>query len=442
MRLPSGAERVQKVAPPKFLQGAIQFAAVKYLLTRELLDKGAAFDPFDKRYLIDPYPLYKKLREKDPVHRSRLFPGVLMTRYEDVNAVLRDPRFSADDRNQPNFDAERAKAIAAGVLTQEESERSQSMLRLDPPDHTRLRSLVTRAFTPRAVESLRPRVEAIVQELLDEVAARGSMDVIEDLAYPLPVIVIAELLGIPTEDRAQFKEWSSAIAAQLGFSNDYAQARKAQFAGRELRRYLEGVAEERRREPREDLLSALLAAEQEGDKLTADEVYATTELLLIAGNETTTNLIGNGLLALLRRPEQLQALREDCALMPEGVEELLRFDSPVQATSRIAIEDMDFQGTAIKKGMQAMLFLGGANHDPAQFERPDELDVSRKDVRHLAFGHGIHFCLGAPLARLEAPIALNVMIQRFPSLRLSASAKPKWGNNFILHGLKSLPVQF
>jgi cytochrome P450 len=412
------------MAPPKFVQGAIQFGAVKYLLTRELLDKGAAFDPFDKRYLTDPYPLYKKLREKDPVHRSRLFPGVLMTRYEDVNAVLRDPRFSADDRNQPNFDAERAKAIAAGVLTQEEAERSQSMLRLDPPDHTRLRSLVTRAFTPRAVESLRPRVEAIVQELLDEVAAKGSMDIIQDLAYPLPVIVIAAMLGIPTEDRAKFKEWSSAIAAQLGFSNDYAQARRAQFAGRELRSYLEGVAEERRREPREDLLSALIAAEQEGDKLTADEVFATTELLLIAGNETTTNLIGNGLLALLRRPEQLQALREDCGLMAE------------------AVEDMDFQGTEIKKGMQAMLFLGGANHDPAQFERPDELDVSRKDVRHLAFGHGIHFCLGAPLARLEAPIALNAMIQRFPSLRLSASAKPKWGNNFILHGLKSLPVEF
>ena len=426
--------------PQELLRPVIQFAAVKFLLSRELVADGASFDPFDKRYLSDPYPLYRKLREKDPIHRSKLFDGVIMTRFEDVSAVLRDARFSADDRNGPNFKVEREKAINAGVLTQEEADREQSMLRLDPPDHTRLRSLVNRAFTPRAVESLRSRVEAIVDELLEGVEEKGGMEVIRDLAAPLPVIVIAEMLGIPTQDREQFKEWSDVIASTLGFNQDFTAARKAQFAGRELRKYLEGVADERRREPREDLLSALLVAEQEGEKLSLEEVYATVELLLIAGNETTTNLIGNGLLALLRNPEQLQALREEPELMQSAAEELLRYDSPVQATSRIALEDMEFHGEHINKGAQIMLFFGAANRDPAQFTEPEALNVRREETRHLAFGHGIHFCLGSPLARLEAPIALNALLHRFPEVRLSRSAKPLWGDNFILHGLTKLSV--
>jgi cytochrome P450 len=427
--------------PPKLLRSAIQFAGLRYLLARELIQDGAAFNPLDPRYLSDPYPLYKKLREKDPIHRSRLFPGVILTRHEDINAVLRDPRFSADDRNGPQYEQNRARAVESGLITAEEEARPPSMLRLDPPDHTRLRSLVNRAFTPRAVESLRPRVEEIVDGLLDTVAESGRMEVIHDLASPLPVIVIAEMLGIPAEDRAKFKEWSNAVASQLGFNNDDAVARRAQAAARELREYLEGIAEERRREPREDLLSALLAAEQEGMKLSTEDVFATTELLLVAGNETTTNLIGNGLLALLQRPDQLQKLRHDPGLMQDAVEELLRYDSPVQATSRIVLEDMDFHETPLKKGQEMLLMIGAANRDPAQFADPEALDVTRKDVRHLAFGHGIHFCLGSPLARLEAPIALNALIQRFPNLRLSRTEKPQWGTNFILRGLKKLPVE-
>jgi cytochrome P450 len=426
---------------PKILTQAVRFAGLKFLLTRELLQDGAAFNPLDKRYLSDPYPLYRKLREKDPVHRSRLFPGVLFTRYEDINAILKDPRFSADDRKQEGFWEQRKKALEAGAITADEYDRDPSMLRLDPPDHTRLRSLVNRAFTPRAVEALRPRVEHIVDELLDAAQDGGSMDVIDALAYPLPVIVIAEMLGIPAEDRAQFKEWSDAVASTLGFNEDYATQRRAQFAARELREYLSGVVEERRREPREDLISALVAAGQEGDKLSAEEVFSTTELLLVAGNETTTNLIGNGLLALLRDPEQLELLRRDPDAMPDAVEELLRYDSPVQATSRNALEDIDVDGVRVKKGDQALLFLGAANRDPAQFEDPESLDVTRKNVRHLAFGQGIHFCLGAPLARLEAPIALNAMLQRYPNLRLSSRQEPEWGTNFILHGLKRLPVE-
>ncbi len=429
------------MAPPKLLQTAVQMAGLRYLLVRELLDGGAAFNPLDKRYLSDPYPLYQKLREKDPVHRSRLLDGLILTRYEDVNAILRDPHSSVDDRKTAGYDEQRAKAIAAGILTEEEAAAAPSMLRLDPPDHTRLRSLVNRAFTPRAVESLKPRVEQIVDEILDAAQAKGSMEVIRDLATPLPVIVIAEMLGIPIEDRDRFEAWSDAVASQLGFSTDVEQGRRAQEAGRQLREYLRGIAEERRREPREDLLSALLAAEQEGEKLSADEVYSTIELLLIAGNETTTNLIGNGLLALLRNPAQLDALRADPALMPEAVEELLRFDSPVQATSRNAAEDIEVGGATIKAGQQMILILGAANRDPAQFADPEKLDVTRKDVRHMSFGHGMHFCLGSPLARLEAPIALNALIQRFPDLRLAKNDKPVWGDNFILHGLSRLPVE-
>jgi cytochrome P450 len=427
---------------PEFVRRFIQYAGLRYLLARELLEAGAAFDPFDKRYLSDPYPLYRKLREKDPVHRSRLFDGVIMTRYQDVQDVLKDSRFSADDRNGPDFERQRRAAVAAGVLTEEESAEPPSMLRLDPPDHTRLRSLVNRAFTPRAVEALRPRVEAIVDELLDRVADSGRMDVVRDLAYPLPVIVIAEMLGIPAEDRDQFKEWSDAVAAQLGFAQDFSVARRAQFASRELRAYLSQVVEQRRREPRDDLISALIAAEQEGEKLTTHEVFATTELLLIAGNETTTNLIGNGLLALLKHPDQMELLRRQPDLMPQAVEELLRYDSPVQATSRLPLEDLDWRGERLRRGQQVMLVIGAANRDPEQFPNPERLDVTRKDVRHLSFGHGIHFCLGAPLARLEAPIALNAMLQRFSDLRFSDWARPEWGTNFILHGLRSLPVEF
>jgi cytochrome P450 len=427
---------------PKILQKLVQKSAIKYLLTRELIESRVAFDPFDPRYLTEPYELYRKLRERDPVHRSRLFDGLILTRYEDVNAVLRDSRFSADDRRLPTFEAQRQKMVTAGVITQDEASRVPSMLRLDPPDHTRLRSLVSRAFTPRAVESLRPRVEHIVDELLDEAAASGGpIDVIEALAYPLPVIVIAEMLGIPPEDRDQFKEWSDAVAGQLGFSDDYTKARRAAFASRELRAYLQGVVEERRREPREDLLSALVAAEQAGDKLTLEEVYSTTELLLVAGNETTTNLIGNGLLALLGNPDQLDTLRREPDLMQDAVEELLRYDSPVQATSRNATEDTELGGVQIKRHQEVMLFIGAANRDPAQCRDPERLDVRRKDVRHLSFGHGIHFCLGSPLARLEAPIALNALIQRFPDLRLSSRDKPVWGDNFVLHGLRRLPVE-
>ncbi len=421
------------------LEHAVQPMAVRALTTVERLRTGVSYNPLDQRYRTDPYPLYRRLRERDPAHRSRLINGWVLSRYRDVIEVLRDPRFLSDDRKHSFSQRQREQAARDGIIDDADA-MGISMLRNDPPDHTRLRSLVSKAFTPRTIEALRPRIESIVQELLDEVAADGGMEVVGTLAYPLPVIVIAEMLGVPGEDREQFKRLSDEAVRGIG-TISFTDIQRAQQAFEQLRAYFERVAEERRREPREDLLSALLVAEQEGDKLTMDEVFSTCILLLVAGNETTTNLIGNGLLALLQHPDQLELLRDDPSLMESAVEELLRYDSPVQATSRFVVEDVKLDGVVVESGQQVIALLGAANRDPEQFEDPERLDITRRDNRHIAFGHGIHYCLGAPLARLEAPIAFQALLERFPNLRL-AKERPQPGDNMILHGLKTLPVAF
>ena len=423
----------------KTFQAVIQRTAIKALLTVERVQSGVAFNPLDRNFTTDPYPLYKRLREKDPVHRSRLANALLFTRYEDVATILRDGgRFLTDGQKQPEYPKLRERAIREGVLEEGESDTGGSMLRMDPPDHTRLRSLVSRAFTPRTVEALRPRIEELVEEMLAGAEREGRMDVIGDIAYPLPVTVIAEMLGIPTADRDRFKHWSDEIIRTLGFSN-YEDARRSRKAGKELRAYLEPIIEQRRREPREDLLSGLAAAEDGGDRLSVDEMYDTVALLLVAGNETTTNLIGNGMLALMRNPGELERLRSDPSLIENAVEELLRYDSPVQITSRFAIEDTDVNGHPVEAYKELLVVLGAANRDPAHFADPDRLDLGRGDVRHLSFGHGLHYCLGAPLARIEGQAAIGAMVQRFPRIRLLTDA-PEWGDNLILRGLRSLPV--
>ena len=421
-------------------QRAIQEAVVRAILTVERIQTGATFYPVGKRFYEDPYATYRRLRERDPIHYSRLFNGHVLTRHADVTAVLRDSRYSADERKQANWEKFHQQAIKQGIREPDES-TTFSMLRSDPPDHTRLRGLVSRAFTPRTVEGLRGRVEAIVQEHLDAVADQGGMDVIASLAYPLPVIIIGEMLGVPREDQARFKHWSDEMVRGMGMSS-VDDSRRSNRATRELRAYLEGVASARRREPREDLLTALLAAEDNGERLSDDDLYETCSLLLVAGHETTTNLIGNGLLALLRNPEQFDMLRREPERIEHAVEEFLRYDSPVQATTRILPEDIQFDGHTFKKGQQVALMLGAANRDPAQFRDPERLDVTREDVKHAAFGHGIHFCLGAPLARLEAPAAFRAMIERFPQMRLDDSVQPRWKENLILRGLEQLPVRF
>ena len=395
------------------------------------------YNPFIPEVHANPYPMYISLRAEDPVQWSELMESWILTRYDDIVAVLADSRFSADRRQAQNRYAQQAQKIAEefGAFG-----RTQTMLTSDPPLHTRLRKLVSKAFTPRMVEGLLPRIQEIVDDRLDAVQEAGRMDIIQDLAYPLPVIVIAEMLGIPPQDRDQFKLWSDEIILTLnGPLTSPDMLERARKSAHELTEYFRGVIEERRKEPGSDLISGLIAAEEQGQILSEDEMLTTAMLLLVAGNETTTNLIGNGMLALLRNPDQLRKLRDDPSLIQTAIEELLRYDGPVQATGRVATEDMEIDGHPVQKGQVAFCVLGAANRDPAKFENPDQLDVTRHPNEHVAFGDGIHFCLGAPLARAEGQIALRTLLRRFPDLSLETD-NLQWGGTFILRGLKGLPI--
>ncbi len=395
------------------------------------------YNPFVPEVHANPYPLYRQLREEDPVHWSPLLEAWVLTRYDDVLEVLKHPRFSADRRQARNRFVQQAMQMQqeAGPLG-----RANTMLSSDPPEHTRLRGLVSKAFTFKAVEALRPRIQEIVDDLLDRVQDNGRMDVIWDLGYPLPVIVIAEMLGVPPEQRDTFKRWSDDIVATLGGPLVAPEVlERGRKSSEEMAGYFQGVIAERRRAPKDDLLSGLIAAEERGEALSEEEVLATCILLLAAGNETTTNLIGNGTLALLRNPDQLALLREHPELVESAVEEFLRFDGPVQGTGRVAMSDVEIGGRTMEEGQLAFTMLAAADRDPAVFPNPDALDIARKENRHVAFGYGIHFCLGAPLARAEAQIAFATMLRRLPDLRLEV-AEPQWGGTFILRGLKGLPL--
>jgi cytochrome P450 len=315
------------------------------------------------------------------------------------------------------------------------------MLLKDAPDHTRLRGLVNKAFTPRVVDGLRPRAAAIVEELLDAVQPSGRMDVIRDLATPLPVIVIAELLGIPGADRERFKEWSDEIAVVMDGSIRTAGLPAAARSAGELAAYLGTQVAARRASPRDDLLSRLIAARDREDALSEEELIATCVLILLAGHETTTNLIGNGMLALGEQPEAQERLRRDPALARSAVEEALRFDSPVQLTSRVALERVEIAGVPLEPGVEVDLSFGAANRDPAQFPDPDRFDVERAPNRHLSFGLGAHFCLGAPLARLEAQVAFEAIATRIPGWKLERSGVRR-RPGLVLRGLESLPIEF
>jgi cytochrome P450 len=393
--------------------------------------------------LANPYPLYAMLRRNNPVFRIPI-PGAegpgqwLLLRHEDAAHALRDPRFSADRRRAALFQQNRA-LLPPEILGEQGGFRT--MLVMDPPDHTRVRGLVSKAFTPRRVASLRPRIEGIVDELLGSVVARGGMDVIADLAAPLPAIVIAELLGVPRGDYQKFKAWSNdliSLAGGMDRDGSLARFRRGLDA---LLAYLREIISARRREPRDDLISAMIAAQEAHDALSDGELLATSNLLLLAGHETTTNLIGNGLLALLRTPAELERLRGEAGLLRSGIEEMLRYDSPVQVTVRIPIEEIELGGQRIAAGALVVVGIGAANRDPAVFPDPDRFDVARSDNHHLSFGFGSHFCLGAPLARLEAEIAFQALLGRFPGLRL-ATEKVSYRPNVVLRGLTSLPVAF
>jgi cytochrome P450 len=390
--------------------------------------------------LENPFAIYALLRTVRPVMQMPVAnytgPGVwFLTRYADVEMALRDPRFSVERMRAPII---RENLERLPTFIQQSAQGLRSMLIMDPPDHTRVRKLANKAFTPRRVAAMRTQIEATVAELLAPLAPGASFDVIETLAAPLPAIVIAELLGVPPEDHRQFKAWAAEIVAGIGAED--ADVRQSSTAAMlTLLEYLAGIIAARRQEPREDLISALVLAQEENDALTDNELLATCNLLLLAGHETTTNLIGNGLLALLREPKELARLRGDMTLLPSAIEEMLRYDGPVQATLRVVCEDIELDGHSIEAGSLVLVGIGAANHDPAVFAEPERFDVGRNPNPHIAFGFGVHFCLGALLARLEAEIAVRALLERFPNLALEDEA-PQYRPNPVLRGLKSLQV--
>ncbi|HEU5437644.1 MAG TPA: cytochrome P450 [Ktedonobacterales bacterium] len=401
----------------------------------------------DPALRANPYPFYAQLRSHAPVHwdtAAGMDGGWVLTRHADVMAALRDPRVSAE-RLEPPQGTDWLPAEYREAAQQVFRTMPHQLLFLDPPDHTRLRGLLSKAFTPRLVEAWRPRIVELANELLDPVQEAGQMDVIASLAYPLPAIVIAELLGVPPADREQFIRWSSDFGGFLDGSTLTAQEALQALQGvADFMAYFRGIIARRHSAPRDDLLQALLTARERDDALTEDELLANLVLLLAAGHGTTTHLIGNGLLALLRHPEQWQRLceSEHPGLIATAVAELLRFDSPVQLTGRRVREELTISGVTLAAGQHITTILGAANRDPDQFPDPNRLDVGRAENRQLSFGYGIHFCLGAPLAKLEAEIALSAVTRRLPRLRLAdgAASALEWQPSIVFRGLRSLPV--
>ena len=397
------------------------------------------FNPADPATNADPFPIFRRLQDEDPVHWSGAVKGWVVTRYDDVRAIALDRAMSAD-RVRPFFE----------VLPGEEQRRLADLGRYltlwavfkDPPDHTRLRGLMNRAFTPRAIEALRPNIARIVDDLLDNIVARGSADLIADFAYPLPASVIMDMLGVPRSDLGVMKVWSDDIALFVGIAratpDKYA---RAQAGTREMAAYFRRLVAERRKAPRDDMISALIAAEEQAQHLTEDEIVASCILLLFAGHETTANLIGNGVLAFLRHPGELAKLTARPELAASAVEECLRYDGPSGALARVVAVEHAMGGRMLKQGERVYAWMNAANRDPRRFPDPDRFDIERPDNRHLTFGHGAHFCLGAPLARLEAQIAFPRLFARLADLELTTNTF-EWMDSLVLRGVKKLPVRF
>jgi cytochrome P450 len=409
--------------------------AVRTLGSVTTAEEDLFLNPFEPGFFDNPYDQYRRLRERAPVHQSPMGPWTL-TGYDEVSRLLRDPSLSVEERNA-TFER------PASVLFTDEERRdrgSLAILNLDPPDHTRIRRLVQKAFTPRRVDALVPHVQALVDGMLDG-HPDGQMDVIRDLAFPLPFAVISEMLGMPEADRDQLRSWSHTLVKTLEPLTSEADVPELLAASDSMIQHVTAAIEWKRSTPADDLLSAMIAAEEEGDRLSTEELIAQVVLLFIAGHETTVNLIGNGTLALLRNPDQLALLRSQPDLVGNAVEELLRYDSPVQFTRRITLQPMEIGGVAVEQGSFLFTILGAANHDPEHFgPTADDLDLTRRDAPHnVSFGGGIHHCLGAVLARAEARVAIGTLVQRFPDLAL-VDDEPAWNGRMVLRGLDALPV--
>jgi cytochrome P450 len=390
----------------------------------------------DPEVLADPYPLFHRLRTEDPVHWDPFLHAWVATRYKDVVTVLH--HYSAERTPTP----EQLAAMGLAALNPISEIMVKQMLFLDPPSHTRLRSLASQAFTPQRVEVLRGHIRDITDRLLDKVQAKGRMDVIADLAEPLPCIVTAEMLGVPVDDYQQLKAWSQDFAEMLGnFQHNPERAPRILKSVLEMADYFRSAMREQRLHPRDGLVSSLMNAEIQGDRLSQEEVVANCIVTMVGGQETTTNLIGNGVLALLRNPDQLEKLRSDLSLIPSAVEELLRYESPSQHTARLAPEDTILGGRRIRKRQAVIAVMAAGNRDPERFPDPDRLDITRADNRHLAFGWAAHFCFGAALARIEGQVAFELTLRRLPNWALE-SGPLVWRSNLGLRGLTRLPLRF
>ncbi len=404
---------------------------------------GPVPELFSREFAADPYPAYAWLREHAPVHRARLPSGVeawLVTRHADARQALADQRLSKNPERHSQAAHTKGRV---GIPGERSANLMTHLLNIDPPDHTRLRRLVAKAFTPRRVAEFAPRVQSLTDGLIDGFAERGSADLIEEFAFPLPIYVICELLGVPPEDQDDFRGWAGMMLHTSGRRGGVGRAVKR------MREYLAELIHRKRGEPGDDLISGLIRASDHGEQLTEEEAAAMAFILLFAGFETTVNLIGNGALSLLRHPAQravFQGAAEagDEERLTASVEELLRYDGPVElATWRFATEPLTLGGRAIGRGEPVLVVLAAADRDPARFAEPDRLDLARTDNQHLGYGHGIHYCLGAPLARLEARTALATLLRRLPDLRAAAEPEElRWRGGLIMRGLRSLPVEF
>lgn len=397
------------------------------------------FDPLSPEFKRNPYPTYATLREEAPIFFDDNMRFWFVSRHDDVSAILRDRRFGRTIEHIMTRE-EAGLPLRNPAYASFHKLGAHSMFDKEPPDHTRLRSLVHKVFTPRRVELLRGKIEGFSNDLIDAALPNGRMDLLEDFAVPIPVTVIAEMLGIPEADRHHLRPWSNDIVKLYELNHTPEQAHNAIKAAEDFSDYLRNLARLRKREPQDDLITALATVEEAGDVLTEDELISTCVLLLNAGHEATVNVMGNGMLALFKNPAQFAMLRENLALLPTAVEELMRYDSPLQLFRRWVLEDVTYKGVEFKRGQEIALLFGSANRDPLVFDQPDTLDITRQENPHISFSLGIHYCLGAPLARLELQTSFAALLRRLPNLRLAA--EPEYREGYVIRGLQELIVTF
>jgi len=420
----------------RFIKRSIVDIFIRMRSSKEMRRTGVVYNPLSEASHQDPQTTWKSLRYKDPIHWSDVVQAWVVSRHSDVDSILRDfKRFS----NVPQIILEQTESSASVTNDELDVNNAPSMLQSDPPDHTRLRTLVSHAFTPKAIALWKTTVESVADELIENISEKDSFDFLTEYANLLPLIVIAEMVGVPRTDRDLFKSWSAKVARTLEPTITADEADEADEATIELAKYFDRIIQSRRVEPKDDLITVLIQAEEEGDKLNHGEVIAALTLILIAGHETTSNLLGNGMYALLNNPEQLTWLRSNPEQIDVAVEELLRFDSPVAVNARTALEDIEVGGVPIKAGDSLILLQGSGNFDEDLRENSGHLDLENGDKNHLSFGRGIHYCLGAPLARLEGQIGFQKVLDRWNDIRLAES--PEYKDHIVLRGLKTLNVQ-